>query len=420
MATVQKRGNSYKINVSFGYSVNGKQVRQSMTWKPSEGMSARQIEKEVQRQAVLFEESCKRGQTTAAVKFEDFARKWFEEVAELKLKRRTVVNYKGLEARVYKAIGHLRIDRITPREIQRFISSLSNGERFDKREHKLSPKTVKNHVSFISTVFNYAMKMQLVRDNPCRMAELPRAEEVERDVYTIEEAQTFLDFLQKQPAEEFQHVAFFTLAIFTGLRRGELLGLEWKDIDFDMGLVSVKRTSNYTNIDGVYTDTPKNRRSRRTLNPPPEVMSFLERYKLQQQNYIEAVGSEWTDTDRLFTQWNGAPMFPNSVQHFLKRFCKKAGLRCLSTHAFRHFTASALIHAGVNVKTIQAILGHSTPATTMSIYLHTFEAAQAAAMRAITSTVNLKPVKSISITEAQTPNKHQIKINKGNKKRKPA
>jgi integrase len=419
MATTQKIGDSYKISVSCGYDTHGKQVRQTMTWKPPENMTAAQIKKEVNRQAVLFEEDCKSGKTTAAVKFEDFARKWFEEVAELKLKRRTIVNYKGLEPRVYKAIGHLRMDRITPREIQRFISDLCNGERLDKREQKLSPKTVKNHVSFISTVFTYAMKMRIVKDNPCRMAELPRAEEVEREVYTIEEAQKFLDFLQKQPAEEFQHVAFFTLAIFTGFRRGELLGLEWKDIDFDRGIISVKRTSNYTNVDGIYTDTPKNRRSRRTLNPPPEVMSFLERYRLQQQNYIEAVGSGWTDTDRLFTQWNGEPMFPNSVQHFLRRFCKKAGLRCLSTHAFRHFTASALIHAGVDVKTIQAILGHSTPTTTLSIYLHTFEAAQAAAMKAITSTVSLKAAETPE-TEKQTPNKHQIKINKGNKKRKPA
>jgi integrase len=419
MATIQKRGNSYKINVSCGYSVNGKQARQSMTWKPTEEMTAKQIEKEVKRQAVLFEENCKRGQTTAVIKFEDFARLWFEEVAELKLKRRTIVNYKGLEARTYKAIGHLRMDRVTPRDIQRFISNLCNGERLDKREQKLSPKTVKNHVSFISTIFNHAVKMQIVKENPCRMAELPRAEEVEHEVYTVEEAQKFLDCLQNQPIEEFQHVAFFTLAIFTGLRRGELLGLEWKDVDFDMGVLSVKRTSNYTNVDGIYTDTPKNRRSRRTLNPPPEIINFLKCYKLQQQDYIEAVGEEWTDTDRLFTQWNGEPMFPNSVQHFLRRFCKKAGLRCLSPHSFRHFTASALIHAGVDVKTIQAILGHSTPTTTLSIYLHTFEAAQVAAMKAIASTVNLKAVK-IPETEKQTPNKHQIKINKGNKKRKPA
>ncbi|MCL2638493.1 MAG: site-specific integrase [Oscillospiraceae bacterium] len=287
MATTQKIGNSYKISVSHGYNMHGKQVRQTKTWKPPENMTAKQIERELNRQAVLFEEECKSGKTTAVIKFESFARRWFEEVAELKLKRRTIVNYRGLETRVYKAIGHLRMDRITPREIQRFISDLCNGERLDNRTRKLSPKTVKNHVSFISTVFSYAMKMQIVKDNPCRMAELPRAEEVEREVYTIEEAQKFLDCLQKQPIEEFQHIAFFTLAIFTGLRRGELLGLEWKDIDFNRGIISVKRTSNYTNADGIYTDTPKNRRSRRSLNPPPEVMSFLYRYRLQQQEYIE-------------------------------------------------------------------------------------------------------------------------------------
>lgn len=86
MATIRKRGNTYQIRVSCGYDVHGKQVEQSMTWKPTAGMTARQIEKELNRQAVMFEEACMNGQIVTAVKFEDFARQWFKDYAEIKLK----------------------------------------------------------------------------------------------------------------------------------------------------------------------------------------------------------------------------------------------------------------------------------------------------------------------------------------------
>ena len=93
MANVQKRGNSYRIKVSCGYDTNGKQVIQSMTWKPDEKMTERQIEKELRRQIVLFEEACMKGNVVATIKFEDFARQWFSEYAEIRLKQRTLEGY---------------------------------------------------------------------------------------------------------------------------------------------------------------------------------------------------------------------------------------------------------------------------------------------------------------------------------------
>jgi len=115
MAYIEKRKKSYKIRVSCGYDTRGKQIRQSMTWTPPEGMSERQIQKELQKQAVLFEQDCLKGQIVATIKFEDFAGQWFREYAELKLKKNTLANYYGLTGRIYKAIGHLRMDKITPR-----------------------------------------------------------------------------------------------------------------------------------------------------------------------------------------------------------------------------------------------------------------------------------------------------------------
>ena len=113
MASIQKRGNSYRIKVSCGYDTAGKQVVQTMTWRPDEGMTQRQMEKEVNRQAVLFEQECMKGNVTATVKFEDFAGRWFSEFAERSLKGHTLHNYRTVSQSVYDEIGHIRIDKIT-------------------------------------------------------------------------------------------------------------------------------------------------------------------------------------------------------------------------------------------------------------------------------------------------------------------
>ena len=125
MATITKRGNTYRIRTSCGYDVNGKQVMRSMTYKPQQGMSEKQIDKELNRQAVLFEEQCRQGRTLTASKFEAFAREWFKDYAEVKLKRLTLCGYHRMEKRMYDALGHIRVDKITPLDIQRYIPRLS-------------------------------------------------------------------------------------------------------------------------------------------------------------------------------------------------------------------------------------------------------------------------------------------------------
>ena len=135
MATIEKRGNSYRIKVSCGYDARGKQVTQRMTWSPEPGMTARQIEKELQRQTVLFEEACMQGNMVATVKFEDFAKQWFKEYAEMRLKESTIQGYRTMERRIYKSIGHIRLDKLTTRHIQKFILELCEAVQVDDIEH---------------------------------------------------------------------------------------------------------------------------------------------------------------------------------------------------------------------------------------------------------------------------------------------
>ena len=180
MASIEKRGNSYRIKVSCGYKADGTQVFQRMTWTPDEKMTAKQIEKEVQRQAVLFEEECKRGQIVSAVKFEAFAEEWFEEYAKLNLKSTTYTRQRQLTKRVYAAIGHIRLDKITTRLIQKFINSLAQDGVNEITKKPLSHKTMVHYLSFISTVIDYAIKMDMLTDNPCRRVTIPKGSKKER------------------------------------------------------------------------------------------------------------------------------------------------------------------------------------------------------------------------------------------------
>lgn len=394
MANIQKRGNSYRIKVSCGYDANGKQVIQSMTWKPDEKMTPKQIEKELQRQTVLFEEACLKGQVVATIKFEEFAKQWFTEYAEKRLKAQTIRGYHYLEPRIYKAIGHMRLDKITPRHIQKFINDLCDEERKDSlgsKGRKLSAKTIKLHLSLISTIFDYAIKMQMVSSNPCKAVSLPSPDKKEREIYTLEEAQHILELFEKESEDNFKYVVFFTMAMYTGFRRGELLGLEWKDFDWENSTVTISRTSLWTKEKGIYTDTPKTRSSMRCLKIPTELVSLIQRYQVQQNAYKTTLGSKWIEHDRLFTQWNGKPMDPTAPYCYFKEFCKRNELRFCNIHSMRHLNATLLISSGVDVKTVQACLGHSEATTTMNIYLHTFQAAQAKAMDAVANAINFKP-----------------------------
>ncbi|WP_028510266.1 tyrosine-type recombinase/integrase [Ruminococcus sp. NK3A76] len=393
MANVTKRGNSYRIKVSCGYDVHGKQVIQSKSWKPDEGMSARQIEKELQRQIVLFEEECLQGNVIATIKFEEFAKQWFKEYADKKLKAQTIRGYHYLEPRIYKALGHLRLDKITPRHVQKFVNELCEMKCGNNSEKKLSSKTVKLHLSLVSTIFDYAIKMQMIKDNPCKNITLPSPDRKERKIYTVEEIKQILELFDSEPIGNFKYVVFFTLALYTGLRRGELLGLEWKDFDWNKGIMTVSRNSLWTKEKGMYTDTPKTESSIRSLKLQPELIDILMRYKDWQNSYIIDLGDKWQVTDRLFTTWNGSPMHVTSPADYLKEFCRRNNIRYCSPHSWRHLNATLMIESGIDVKTVQACLGHSEPTTTMTCYLHSFQSAQAAAMDAVANAIRIKTKK---------------------------
>ena len=382
MANITKRKNSYSIRVSCGYDVNGKQIFQSMTWTPDPGMTEKQIEKELNRQAVLFEENCKKGFQTKAVKFETFTEEWFEEYAKPNLRNTTYERNLQLRIRIYKAIGHLRMDKIAPRQIQAFVNTLSKDGANERTGKPLAPKTIRHYLSLISDVFNYAINMGVVSDNPCQKVTIPKIEQKEKQIYTTEEVVRFLELLNNAPLK---YRVFFNLLIYSGFRRGELLGLEWKDIDFENNIISIRRTSCYTAGKGTYTDTTKTKKSQRTLKFPQTIMDMLQDFKAEQDEEALRLGDKWVETDRLFVKWNGEPMNNQTPYGWLCEFCKEHDLPFYGIHSFRHLFASMLVNEGVDIVSVSGALGHSTVSTTSNIYCHLLENSRAKVSDAITN-----------------------------------
>lgn len=383
MATYTKRGSSYRLRASCGYTPEGKQVMKSKTWTPTPGMTERQIEKELNRQMVLFDEECRGSSLTDGhIKFETFARQWISEYAEKVLAKRTQASYLQMAPRVYAAIGHVYLDKITPRQLQKFINSLGAGGA------GLSPKTIKNHLSFISAVFAYAIHMGMVQYNPCRAVTLPPLETGKEKVcYTLEQAQQFLDALADAPLK---WQVFFSLALFGGFRREELCGFEFQDFDMEQHTVSVRRASLYTVKDGIYTAPTKTTKSRRTLKLPAWVFDLVRRLQVEQITQRLALGDQWHECGRLFTKPDGSPIHPEQPYKWLKRFCADKGLPFYGIHQFRHLNASLLIFNGEDVRSVSAALGHSQTSTTLNIYAHTFETAQARACDALADALPVK------------------------------
>lgn len=455
MATIKQRGDSYKITVSCGYDLNGKQIRRHLTWKPEPGMTARQIKKELDRQAVLFEEKCRNGQVLDGnIKFAEFAEKWFAEYAEKQLRPTTIAGYRWALKRTLPAIGHIRLDKLRPHHLMEFYNNLSeSGVREDTRycsavdfkallkkrgmtkralaeqagvsvyvldsvtrganisaasAHKvvsalqlpldkvflpagekdtLAVSTVLHHHRLISSMLSTAVKWQLIFSNPCSRVVLPKNKHKEAVYLDEEQAADLLAALDK---ESMQHQVIVKLLLFTGMRRGELCGLEWKDIDFERAVITVRRSSLYLPGKGIFEDETKNATSERCMKVSADVVTMLKTWRAEQSKQRLRMGDQWQTSDRLFTAWNGAPIRPDVITAWFHKFVTKNGLPPIHIHSLRHTNATLLIAAGTSLTTVAARLGHANSTTTSKIYAHAIQSADAAASAAIGSIVHQK------------------------------
>lgn len=227
--------------------------------------------------------------------------------------------------------------------------------------------------------------MELISDNPCSKVVIPKGEVKEKQIYSQEEMELLLTRIMDEPVK---YKAFFFLIAYSGFRRSEMLSLEWKDIDFQTGVIHIQRTSNYTKTNGIYTDTTKTESSVRFVKVPMEVIDVLLLYKEEQDEERIKLGSKWHDTDRLFVKYDGQPMNPQTPYGWLKEFCEKNDFPFYGIHQFRHLHTSLLIGAGIDPTTVSSILGHSQVSTTLNLYSHMLRENQIKACDAVANALS--------------------------------
>lgn len=378
MATVRKKGRGYEIRVYCGVDSNYKRIDKSKMWIPEPNMTSKQIEKELERQKILFEEEVKTGRCyNNTMRFSEFSDMWLKEYAEKQLAPKTYYRYKELLTRINQAIGHMKLKDIKPLHLNRFYANLSekgiskrikhdsNGKEIGDR--CLASKTIFAHHQLISKMLSTAVKWQLIDINVAERADPPKVSQKEIQFLDETEIKKLITLLDNEPM---QYKTMITLLIYTGIRRGELCGLEWKDIDFNNRTIKIVRTSQYIGNKTLITKEPKTKSGTRELVLSHTACKLLLEYK-QWQNYnIIELGDQWNDTDRLFTQWNGLPIYPDTVTDWFAKFIKKHDFPHVTLHSLRHTNASLMIAEGADVCTVSKRLGHANTSTTLNIYAH--------------------------------------------------
>ncbi|MBR3559934.1 MAG: tyrosine-type recombinase/integrase [Oscillospiraceae bacterium] len=440
MATINPRydksGNiiSYQIRVFRGRDSSGKRLKDyMMTWRPDPSMTKRQIEREVQRQATLFEENCKIGNvSTEKMTFERYAAYVIDLKERTGLKAKTVERYRDMLPRINAEIGPLKLQDIRADHLNRLYAKLAaEGENktggravakidlkavlkdgklrqarivertgvssttvsdaikghtvstktaqavanalgmkledaFDIVEGSttLAAKTIVEHHRLISSIFSQAVKEQLVPSNTARRATPPKVPKHELDTFEADEVKAILDALMTEPLK-WQVITM--LLIGTGARRGEIMGLQWKNVDFDNSRLYLCENRVYTRTTGAISTTLKTDESR-YVTISPSITALLRQWKEEQAAFFDHLGI--TPSGYVATADSGKPMHPDSPTDWLANFAKRHDLPPIHPHKFRHTQASLLISEGVDILTVSKRLGHAKVSTTLDIYSH--------------------------------------------------
>lgn len=371
--TVIRNGKEYifwEARATVGYDPGtGKQVQKSIT-----GKTQKEVRQKLSKLVTELDEGTYKTPSKLTVK--EWLENWLTDYLG-DVKPSTALLYRQqAEMYIIPKLGALKIEALTSDQIQKFYNELFRSKEDGGRG--LSAKTVKNVHGVFHKALEQAKKNHVLRFNPSDACELPRIYRQEIKPLNREQAGAFLREIQGHT-----HEYLFRIALFTGMRQGELLGLSWENIDLDHGTLAVKRQLCREKKKGgkYYFSPPKNNKSR-VLTLAPSVVRLFRWQKLKQNGDRLKAGEAWEESSLVFTNPTGGCLSYRTVYDCFKLVMKKLGLPDVRFHDLRHTYAVFALQSGDDIKTVQENLGHATAAFTLDIYGHVLdEMKQASASR---------------------------------------
>ncbi len=294
---------------------------------------------------------------------------WMENYAKLQVRASSYKTYQGfINNHIRPALGDMPLEKLTAMDLQQLYKHLLENGRVECTESRCKPKglsvkTVRNINQMISSALNCAVEQKLIPSNPTKGCVLPKLEKKEMKILPPESLGTFFEEARRSGVFELYYID-----LATGLRRGELLGLKWSDIDLARGIIHVRRQVLRQN--GKVVEAPlKTKNSYRNIAIGADTIEIL-------------MGMEQKD-EYVFPSPFGGPMSPDSVLHMLQRVLKRAGLERIRFHDLRHTFSVLALQNGVDVKTLSAMLGHYSAGFTLDTYAHVTTSMQRQAANAV-------------------------------------
>lgn len=350
----RKRGSKWSFSVDVGKDENGKRKQKTV--------SGFKTKKEAEKACAELITEIENGEymEESNDSFEAVALNWLEIISKPNVRETTYSGYKHIiEGRLIDCFKKKKIVDIKPIDLQKYYADLL-GE-------GLKPGYITRIHTVLRGIFNSAKMWQIIKSNPMEIVKAPKNNTSAFHSWTIDQARTFLDHLYSVDKKLY---IFALLAIYTGMRSGEILGLKWSDVSFDTRKIHLKGNLVYINKVGFRFHEGKTKSSNRTISIPDTVVADLRKYKTDQNKIRLSYGPEYKDHDLIVCAKDGNPLFDEPISLRLKTIMKEIGVPVIRVHDFRHTHATIMLKLGEHPKVVSERLGHSNIQMTLNRYSH--------------------------------------------------
>ena len=365
--SIEDRGtNCWRLIASAGTNGLGKRVKITRTFHGSK----REAERALAKLVAAVDEG--KIVESPHMTLSRWAEIWFREHVDKTLagKTRTLYHY-IFRTRILPGLGRIQLDQLAPRHITTLLNNLAEaGVRNDRRGKTLSPASITRHLRILAACLQEAVHRQLITINPARSVKAPPREVYGQQFYTEAQIKKLFDALSDEPA---RLRALILLALTTGMRRGEMVALEWSHIDILARSIRICQAAELIAGSPQCVKSTKTQGSIRMVIIPAITLAALQAWRKVQEGERTLLGSQWRGNNFVFTQPLGTWMLVDEVTKQFRKFLKRHDLPIIPLHGLRHTAATFLIAQGLPVRTVANVLGHTQTSTTLNIYSHVLD-----------------------------------------------